>query len=80
MAERQQDVLDTMRAGWVEQAKADQELDDHRGFDCNLKTAQRTLEHFGTPELTALLDESGLGDHPELIRFALRVGRRLGED
>ncbi len=25
-----------------------------------------------------LLNSTGIGSHPELIRFALRVGRRLG--
>ena len=70
-------MLTEARAGWVEQAKADDEFNDYRGFDANLTTARSVLKTFGSDDLAELLNESGLGDHPELIRFALRVGRRL---
>ena len=79
MAERQAAMLTEARAGWVEQIKADSEFNDSRGFDANLTTARSVLKTFGSNELSELLNESGLGDHPAMVKFALRVGRRLEE-
>ena len=44
-------------------------------FEENLDAAQNTLEDRGTPDLLQALDESGLGDHPEMIRALARIGR-----
>ena len=46
----------------------------------NLAVARKALETFGTPELKALLNESGLGNHPEVIRFFYRSGKAISED
>lgn len=77
LAERQAETLRTLRGQWVEQARTDAELSAH-GFDNNIRTARGVLRDFGSDELGELLTQSGLGDHPALIRFALRIGRRLG--
>ena len=46
----------------------------------NLSTAKKALDQFGTPELRSLLNESGLGNHPEFIRFMFRAGKSISED
>ncbi|MNN57775.1 hypothetical protein D3C81_1727790 [compost metagenome] len=48
-------------------------------FEANVAIAQQALADFGTPELTAMLKESGLGSHPEVVRFFHKVGQQLAE-
>ena len=42
--------------------------------------AKKALETFGTPELRTLLNESGMGNNPEVIRAFYRVGKAISED
>jgi hypothetical protein len=42
--------------------------------------AKKALDAFGTTELRSLLNESGLGNHPEVIRFMFRAGKAISED
>jgi hypothetical protein len=61
---------------WGEQVKADKEL----GTTENLAAARKTIDTFGTPELKGLLESSGMGNHPEVIRFVQRIGKAISED
>lgn len=61
---------------WGESVKADKEL----GTTENLATAKKAIDTFGTPELRELLNSTGMGNHPEVIRLALAVGRAISED
>lgn len=49
-------------------------------FKTNLALAGRTLDRFGSPELKAALNSSGMGNNPDLIRLLHRVGALLSED
>lgn len=62
--------------GWAETTKADKEL----GKDENIALAQKAVETFGTPELKEILKSSGLGNHPEVVRAFLKIGRQISED
>lgn len=42
--------------------------------------ASKAVERFGTPELRKLLNDTGLGNHPEWIRFANKAGKMIAED
>jgi hypothetical protein len=67
-----------IRTGWRDAVKTDKEL----GGDAmpqNLAHAKSAIEAFGTPELKKMLDDTGIGDNPEFIRFALRVGKANSE-
>ena len=64
---------------WGESSRVDKEFGGEK-FDANLAVAKKGLEAVGTPELTELLKESGLGNHPELIRVFYRIGKTVGED
>lgn len=66
-------------AQWGEEAKNDKDIGGAK-FDQSLKVAASGLQAFGSPELTALLNDTGLGNHPEVIRFCHRVGMALQED
>tara|TARA_R110002051_G_scaffold118355_1_gene192101 strand:- start:2602 stop:3234 length:633 start_codon:yes stop_codon:yes gene_type:complete len=64
---------------WVEDAKSDTEYGGEK-FDENISIAVKARDSFGTPEFNKMLDSSGLGNHPEMIRFLNRVGKAISED
>ena len=79
MAEAQTKQLDAARDGWVAAVKADKEIGGDNQAAA-LANAARARDQFGTPELRDLLNMSGLGDHPEVIRMFSRVGKALAGD
>lgn len=79
LAARQENAIAAARAEWVAATKADSEIGGAE-LAQKIALANGTFEKFGTPELRKLLDESGLGDHPEMIRWAHRVGKAMSED
>lgn len=50
------------------------------GFEENVRIAQATTTEFADESLTALLDDTGLGDHPAVINFAAKIGRLRGSE
>lgn len=64
---------------WENAARADKEYGGDK-LNESLSIATGALEKFGTPELKQVLNESGLGNHPEVIRFMKRVGDAIRED
>ena len=79
LAERQAAQIEAVRNGWADSSKADKEFGGEKLSE-NLGVAKRALDQFGTSELRALLNESGLGNHPEVIRFMYRAGKAISED
>lgn len=78
-AARQAEQLASVRAQWADQSKTDKEF----GGDAlseNLGVAKKAMDAFATPELRKLLNDSGLGNHPEVIRTFVRVGKAISED
>lgn len=66
-------------ADWETAARADKEYGG-ASFDSNLEIARRAVERLGGPGLRQFLAESGMGNNPELIRFAVRAGKAISED
>jgi hypothetical protein len=66
-------------SGWLEQAKSDKEFGG-TGFEAAGKLARRAIVAYATPELRELLADTGLGNHPELIRVFHRIGKAMAED
>lgn len=79
LEERQSQQLAAMSQEWAQASQADKEFGGD-GIQSNLAIAKKALDAFGTPELRSLLNESGLGNHPELIRFFYRAGKSISED
>ena len=79
LAARQTEAIEAIRTQWADDAKADKEIGGDK-LDENLATAKKAIEQFGTPELRTLLDQSGLGNHPEVIRAFYRAGKAISED
>lgn len=64
---------------WADAVKADKEIGGDN-YDKSVETAVKAIEKFGSPELRTYLNESGLGNHPELVKFCHRIGKALTED
>lgn len=79
VADRQAQALETLRTEWAEASRADKEFGG-ANLDENMAVAKKAMDKFATPELRALLNESGLGNHPELIRVFYRAGKAISED
>lgn len=63
---------------WESSLKQDKELGGAK-FEATVGVAQKAMADFGTPELKTMLKESGLGSHPEVVRFFHKVGKELSE-
>lgn len=79
MQARQAEQIEAARTEWAEQSKADKEFGGEK-LQENLGFAKKAMDQFATPELKTLLNESGLGNHPEVIRFFVKAGKAISED
>lgn len=66
------------RATWATEAESDAEFGGPQ-FKENLSVAQAAIEKL-SPKLKAFLNETGLGNHPDMIRFAFKAGQLLKQD
>jgi len=64
---------------WAQQAQTDQEIGGAQ-FDESVSLASKALDAFGSPELRKALDESQMGNHPEMIKAFARIGKEIKED
>ena len=76
---RQAKAIEQTKVEWANQSKSDQEFGGESLTD-NLNVAKTSLDTFGTDALKSLLQETGLGNHPEVIRFMYRAGKAISED
>ena len=64
---------------WADAVKADKELGGEH-FDANRELAVSVISKYANPELRQLLNDTGLGNHPEMVRFCQRIGKGMTED
>ena len=76
---RQAEQVEKARIEWAEESQSDEEFGGEN-LNANLEVAKSSLKAFGTDALKSLLQESGLGNHPEVIRFMYRAGKAISED
>jgi hypothetical protein len=79
MQQKQAETHASMVKGWAESCKTDKEFGGDN-LQQNLSVARKAIDTFGSPELKALLNSSGLGNHPEVVRFAFKAGKAISED
>lgn len=75
----QQKAWTEMVDGWAEQARTDKEFGG-ANFEANVGLAKKVIDKYGTPELRETLNQTGLGNHPDLIRLLVKVGKDISED
>ena len=78
-ANEQADKWDAVLEGWAKQAKEDKQIGGDN-FDASVVAAKSALDRFGTPELKQALDNSGMGNHPEVIRLLVNVAKGITDD
>lgn len=64
---------------WAASSTADKEFGGDKLAE-SLAVAKKARDAFGTPELTTLLNKTGLGNHPEIVRVFYRAGLAISED
>jgi len=79
IAKSHADAMVNLRSEWTDAVKSDKELGGDK-LEENRGIAKAALEKFGTPELATLLEKTGLGDNPEIIRAFFRAGKAISED
>ena len=71
--------ITTASEEWAATVKADKDIGGDK-LPENLGVAKAALDKFGTPELRELLQTSRLGNHPEVVRLLVKVGRAISDD
>lgn len=74
-----QDQWKATQDEWRSKSESDKEFGG-KDFKANVGIAKTALDKFGTPELKAAINSTGMGNHPELIRFFYKVGKAISED
>lgn len=79
MRQKEAEAYQAAQKQWIEQVKADQEIGGAQ-LNENVAVAKKALDTFGTPELKGLLDSTGFGNHPEVVRAFYKIGKAISED
>jgi hypothetical protein len=77
-AQTQRETQETRVQGWEATMRADKEFGGDN-LDANMAIAKRGLEAFGDPELMTLLEESSLGSHPAMMKYAIKAGKSVSD-
>jgi len=64
---------------WADETRADPEIGGAK-LEEALKAAGQARAKFGSKELDALLDTTGVGNHPAVVKFFVAIGRAISED
>jgi len=78
-SEKQIDTFNQLKSDWRDQSENDSEFGGDQ-FDENIKLASAAVDKYGSPGLKKLFDDYGVGNHPEVVRFMVKVGKTLKED
>lgn len=79
MAEKQAEVHAKQVEEWRSLSMSDKEFGGEK-LNENIAVAKTAMTKFATPELVDLLNASGLGNHPEVIRAFYKVGKAISSD
>jgi hypothetical protein len=79
LAERQAELVKEANTAWLQAAQTDKEFGGDKLTE-NIGVAKQALEAYGSPALKELLDKTGLGNHPEIIRAFYRAGKNIQPD
>lgn len=79
IAEQQNQYWVDQQSNWIADVRSDDEIGGSE-MQQKISVAATAIERFGTPALKDALDSYGFGNHPELVRFAYRVGKSISQD
>ena len=78
-AQDQQSKFEDVQKDWVENIKGDKEFGGER-FAETAELSKRAAERFLSKDFRNILEESGWGNHPELVKGFARIGRAMEND
>lgn len=78
-SQKQVDDFNQLMSDWRAQSEKDPEFGGNN-FEANIAIARKAIDVYGTPGLKQLLGDHGVGNHPEVIRFMVKIGKTLKED
>lgn len=76
--EKQSEAHAELVATWGEELKTDKEIGG-RAYDQNIAKAIEAKNAFFPPEVNAVFDKTGLGNHPAIVKGLVRIGKAMGE-
>ena len=77
--QRQNEALAAKKKEWYDQVISDKEIGGE-SFNQNIEYAHRVLQKYMPKEIIEFLDKSGLGNHPELVKGFVRIGKAMQPD
>jgi len=84
-AEKQKEIEASQKAWtdqmevWEKESKNDKEFGGAALQD-SLGVAKKAMDAFGTDEFKQMLEITGTGNHPEMVRFLVKAGKAVKED
>lgn len=79
MVQRQTEAHQAQVQSWVDAVKTDKEIGGDK-LNENLAVARKTIDTFGSPELKQMLNVTGIGNHPEIVKMAYKIGKAISDD
>lgn len=76
---KQFEALQNVHTQWAEESRTDKEFGGDN-LDANLAVAKKAMLLFGGDAMRKLLDDTGYGNHPEVIRAWWKVGKAMADD
>jgi hypothetical protein len=71
--------VETIKGEWLTASKNDKEYGGDK-FDENMSVVKLAYDEMATPELKQLMDKTGMGNHPDMIRAFYRMGMMMTQD
>jgi hypothetical protein len=78
-AEKAVEAWETTMADWKQKSTNDSEFGGS-ALKSNLVHAKAAQKAFGNDEFKEMLEITGVGNHPEMLRFLISVGKNVSED
>jgi len=78
--EEQTEAQEKATADFAVDSQIELKREWQQNYDARLDQAQRAFAQFSTPEFNQIMDDTGLGNHPEVIKAFAKIGAMLGED
>jgi hypothetical protein len=79
LAEKYAESQKAQTTTWLEEARQDKEIGGAK-WDATVADAKKAITQMGSPALKTLLNQTGLGNHKDVIAFFAKAGRTLSED
>jgi hypothetical protein len=79
MQQRSAEAWVAQQEAWVNSVKTDKDIGGEKLAE-NMAVAQKAMTAYATPEFRAFLDQTGMGNHPEMIKAFHRIGKSISED